>query len=129
RSGRQGSRVESGRRRRSFAAVKLVLAVLRAQVIDLRLQRRLVGFQPIDFCLHHRDALELHAEIDAILFDLLTNSLTRASHPAPRPLDFVKFTFQVVHPCEQSLQLSAEYSDGRIWMNRLPMRARQTIAV
>ena len=33
-----------------------------------------------DFRLHHRHALELHAQIGAVFFDLLTNSLSRCSH-------------------------------------------------
>lgn len=101
--------------------VKLLVAVRPSQLIDFRLQCGLVRLEPINFCLHHRDALELSTQIRAILFDLLTNALTRCFRPIPRPLDVVKFAFQLIDPCRQLFDLSRERG---VWATR----ARRTIA-
>jgi hypothetical protein len=107
--------------------VRFLLAVPRSQSIDLRLQRCLVGFQAINFRLHHRDALELHAQLDAILFDLLTLALMRYSHPVPRLFDLRQFTLHLAHPLGEPFELCA--GNGTIRADGLPTYDPQTVAV
>ena len=73
-----------------------------------------VRLEAINFPLHRRDACELHVQVGAISFNLLTYSLWRRSHHLPGPLDVIEFALHPGHLRDDTFEVSGKHSDGTV---------------